>query len=191
MSDKPRSIVRVPLLVAVAILAAIVVAPSSNAASTKTHARTYMGTDFHSLDHVLTPQFAPFTGGGAYLVQTTNEAPQTPFMEVGVDLPNGAQVIDVTFFYRSCHAGGEIYFGSYGPGNGSSHLYFDKKNLPASTDCTAATPTVFQSTGPLTTTKPGTLRYVLGASPGSASASYQTHPDWILLGAKIRYSCAC
>jgi hypothetical protein len=190
VSDLRRVGTKLGTVVAAAALLAVFAGQTGSAATVKTHTRMYIGTEFHPLDQSMRLQFIAFTGGGAYVIQDANKIARAPFVEVGVDLPNGANVTEVKFYFKSCNAGSQFYFGAYGPPGASAALYFNEPNASASPSC-RKTATITGTGSPLTTATPGSLRYVLGARPAAVAFHYDDTPPWLLVGARIRYTCDC
>jgi hypothetical protein len=177
------------LLAAGGGIAAVSAAAATRGAASTIYSRTVYGPDFRPLDSRLAAQFAPNTGGGVFAV-LTGELPPVRDFEAPVDLPVGANVTSVAFFYKDCfNSGGAhalYYFGSYQPSAG--HFTY---HLPeaAGDFGTCTTRYSFARTKATIATVQVDRRYVLGADVGTFTGPDNTSPDWILYGARIRYTC--
>lgn len=156
---------------------------------TQTYVRTLSGTDFRSLDIDFFPQFLSGTGGGVYAVSNSNTGGTNveQYFEATVDLPNGAQVIGVSLYIRNCtgQAIAQGYFGAYRPTLGSFAQYATLKVSSGS----CATQTVSKTGSPLATVDATTKRYVIGTTVPSTYGSRVTTPNFVLIGARIKWTC--
>jgi hypothetical protein len=93
-------------------------ATAARAAPSTTYVGTIGGFDFRSLDYRTFPQMV-FNSGGGVFPSTNSGANLPPFrgLEASVDLPGGANVTRLDFYYRHCGGAGgpTFYFGAYAP----------------------------------------------------------------------------
>src|SRR3954453_12237439 len=141
---------------------------ASGAAAPIGYTRTLAGIDFHALDARIQTEFVSGSGGGVYAALTstaTGAPPQGTYVEATVNLPVGAEVTAVTFYYwdagkKGAFPLGTYYFGSYSPSDGG---YADALP-PASSDFGQRRHTyAFTRSGTPITTVVANRRYVLGA----------------------------
>jgi hypothetical protein len=170
-------------------LAAVSAAGAARGAAGTVYSRTVYGPDFRPLDSRLAAQFAPNTGGGVFAVLIGDLPPVRDF-EAPVDLPVGANVTSVAFFYKDCFNDGGAhalyYFGSYQPSAGkfTYHLREAAGNFG---NCTIRY--TFSRARATIATVLVDRRYVLGADVGTFTGPDNPNPEWILYGARIRYTC--
>jgi hypothetical protein len=115
------------------------------------------------------------------------------YLEAALDIPNGAQVQEVTFIYRDCdYRYLKFYFGAYNPSS-SSFEYYTQGNLVQSTNgpsCTTTTSMVVPLTSQPTITN-GQKRYVLGVDPNGLFFTDTYDPTFVtnlLIGARVGYT---
>ena len=177
------------LLAAGGGLAAISAAGAARGATGTVYSRTVYGPDFRPLDSRVAAQFAPNTGGGIFAV-LTGDLPRNSDFEAPVDLPVGANVTSVAFFYKDCFndAGPHAlyYFGSYQPAAGT-FTYHLPEAAGTIGDCTVRH--TFSRAKPTIATVQADHRYVLGTDVGTFTGPDNPSPDWMLYGARIRYTC--
>jgi hypothetical protein len=177
--------------------------PADAAAVTSTYTRTLIGPDFRPLDVRIGTQFVSNTGGGVF-PQFLDDGSQTipdTYLEAPVDVPIGAALTSVTFYFRDCgefRMGGgsekfpraHYYAGYYVPATGAFH-YDVPEGVSQWGDCSVRYR--FTRTGtPLSTMAAG-RRYVLGVHVTVASVGTNvpplTDPLWMLYGARVQYTC--
>ena len=190
------------VIAVVAICAAIVSVAAmrsggASAAATATFSRTFVGDDFRSLDVRIGTQHVASTGG-AVAVQLVNDGsntyPSPAYLEARADLPIGAQITSVTFYYLDCgNTGSEplanVYFGYYSPAT-RSFTYIGTSTVDK-IGCDWAT-TVLKGT-PLATVASG-RRYTLGVAASGDTVRVAAPPNttgspYYLGGARVRYTC--
>ena len=172
------------------------VATSASPAATRTFVRTLAGTDFQSLDFRVAPQLVANSGGGIYLhSQKDATRPDDIYLQAGVDLPVGANVTEVVFFYRDCGTPAansapvaEYYFGSYNARQGSFTYH-----LPGATDEFQNCPTTnsfIRKGNPIVVVGAG-RRYVVGAEVDVSHGGNEPDPNpwYVLVGARVKYTC--
>jgi hypothetical protein len=167
--------------------AAVSAAGAARGAAGTVYSRTVYGPEFRPLDSRVAMQFAPNTGGGVFAVLASG-APTVADFEAPVDLPVGANVTSVAFFYKDCfNSGGAhavYYFGSYQPSVGKFTYH-----LPEAAGDFGTCSTRYTFSRTTATVASGSRRYVLGADVGTFTGPDNPNPDWILYGARIRYTC--
>jgi hypothetical protein len=164
-------------------------APDARAAPGTTYVRTIGGFDFRSLDYRTFPQMV-FNSGGGVFPSTNSGANLPPFrgLEASVDLPGGANVTRLDFYYRHCGGAGgpTFYFGAYAPYGGAFGYILNAAGAEADTSCTT-TFTLTRSSTSLT--RVTTLwRYVIGFDPLEFFSGAGTPPIFIT-GARVTYTC--
>jgi hypothetical protein len=168
---------------------------AGGAAAETVHNRMFYGPDFRPLDFRIAAQFVQNTGGGIYahLRPGTSTWPTDVYVEAAVDLPVGAQVTSVSFFYKDCGVGlkpwfGAYYFGAYKPSSGV-FTYLLPVAHHAYGNCAARY--TFTRTGAPIATVTSDRRYVLGALAYEGAGGNVPHPDplWLLYGARVKYTC--
>jgi hypothetical protein len=189
-----RSFVRVALtatLLGTVVVGSRALGPA-HAATATIFTRTFIGTEFQSLEAGMQTQLLEGSGGGAYLRAVEDPAPGQPFyMEHGVDLPVGARVSEVTFY--GCGTGTQkpkLYFGSYAPAAGTFSYHVPFSTAATSPSCASGRYTLTKTGNPVTTAVAG-RRYVLGALAFYPITSRQSADTlaYALIGARIKYSC--
>lgn len=190
MSRRHWLLVMVGLLIAGAAVWTRASAGAQKAAAVTTHYRTVVGIDFHPLDYRVTTQFFSGSGGGVYPESALTSGPQ--FLEAPIDLPVGATVTSVSFYYRDCGRVGPMpnasyYFGSYAPASGG---YVDALP-PASRRYGQCDHTyTFTRSKASITRVAATRRYVLGTATKSWEFNTPTTtPQWLIVGARVKYTC--
>jgi hypothetical protein len=164
---------------------------TAQAATTTTHTRTYLGLDFRPLDTVVFPELASNTGGGIYpiaLGDNIHNLPDQMYFEARVDLPAGAKVTEVTFFWCGPNGNAKFYFGVYQPRARTFTAALPEANPPASTQCPAGTVAFTRSGNPIVTTTEGHA-YHLGVHIFAIGSFRLANPIWVLNGARVRYTC--
>jgi hypothetical protein len=169
---------------------------AQGAAAAVSYTRTYTGTQFQPLDLRVRTQFMSGTGGGVYAQIVSQPGPSALFLELPLDLPVGATVTSVSFFYKDCgipdvgsvQESARYYFGDYTP---NANGYVDV--LPQGAGGRGVCDHTYTYTRSSTsiTTIAANRRYVLGANifeqvVGTAPID---DPGWILTGARLQYTC--
>jgi hypothetical protein len=156
-----------------------------------TYYKTYTGFDFKPIeDDVI--RLAPNTGGGVWLKSHQNAATY-PYLEVRLDLPNGARVTEVRFYVRSCDplALARVYFAAYQPAL-SGLTYILPESVTPTGACNTTLTYIQQVTGAdLIDNSQST--YALGYRPLTEYANDQYDPNnvnAILVGARVTYQVA-
>jgi hypothetical protein len=183
---RPKVIAAV-LLTSMCGIAVVDQRPSS-AVTTRTYVRTFVGTDFRSLDGNMLTQLFGGSGGGIYAF--SNAPIGAKFLELNVDLPVGARVTNVTFYFRDCVPAvfpqSSYYFGSYNPVTSN---WAEVVNMQGSHSANCnATRSVTRTGSPLATVVVG-RRYTLGMAPLGVSNDKSSTGGWGLIGARISYTC--
>ena len=169
---------------------------AANAATSQTYVRTLTGTDFRPLDIRIHAQFVSGTGGGIYAIYQDDGTHTKPdaFLEAPLDLPVGAQLTQVSFFYRDCGSFGfdvsmSFYAGSYVPSTGAYTPIVNETQSMVSRPCPTKT---FTRTGsPLASVGDG-HRYILGVrvSAGILAETMPQFQPYVFAGARIKYTCS-
>jgi hypothetical protein len=154
-----------------------------------TYSKTLTGTDFHTVDSDTVVRFASGTGGGVW-IHHIGFVTATYYLEAGVDLPEGAQVTEVTFYVRNCEPIGapDVYFGYYTPATGGFAYIIPESVVPA-LGC-GQTQTIIQTTGLPATVNNTQNRYVVGFHQGVPYQSDAYSPGSVgelLVGARVTY----
>jgi hypothetical protein len=162
----------------------------ATATSLPTYVRTLGGEDFNTEDIRVFPQFLVNSGGGVYPLWDDDGSHVVPptYFESGVDLPVGAAITSVTFWYHDCNenSAGAFYAGSYSAVAGSYAPIVQETH--GGTTC--ATQTLTKSGSPLATVVGG-RRYVVGVHLDSSAVTLvrTSSPSFLLLGARIKFNC--
>ena len=199
---RARWMVLVTAAVCVPLAAVADSAASADAAAAGTvYTRTLIGSDFHSLDVRIFPQFVSNTGGGVYAQFSDDGSSHIPatFLEAPLELPVGAALTSVTFIYSDCGSSGgggssfpngAYYVGSYNPAAGS-FSYIRSEASDQWGDCLAIHKFV-QRGRPLATVVAG-RRYVLGVHVFSDGVEIlvppTSSPNLLVRGAIVKYTC--
>jgi hypothetical protein len=154
-----------------------------------THYRTFTGTDFHWLDSNNVFRIAPSTGGGIW--PYSESAGSGNFLEVGVDLPDGATVTEITFYVRDCEMSSpnKPYFGAYSPASGGFSYYVAAFAPTPTVDC-AQTQSVVKAVDPPITVDNSQKRYVIGYEVTLLYVTSTYDPMFVtqlLVGARVAY----
>lgn len=195
MSKRRVALVAVGVLAASGLLAMTDTIGSAGGATTDTvYTRTFYGPDFKSLDFRISPQFLPNTGGGVYGQQPSSvQWSGDYYFEAPVDLPVGANVTSVSFYYADCGPGSielaDYYFGSYKPSVGQ-FAYALPASVGGHSGACGVRYTFTRSKPTIATVLPD-RRYVLGAHAylHVLGDTPTTDPDWTIFGARVRYTC--
>src|SRR5882757_7489725 len=108
MSKRGWSLVLAAVLAAGGFLAVSLGTGTAGGATTATvHSRTLYGLDFQPLDFRIARQFMQNSGVVIYahLRPGTSTWPDDVYLEASIDLPVGARVTSVSFFYKDCGVG--------------------------------------------------------------------------------------
>jgi hypothetical protein len=153
-----------------------------------THYRTFIGTDFHWLDSDNVFRLAPNTGGGIWPYSKGSTSGQ--FLEVGVDLPDGATVTEITFYVRDCESlsPSTPYFGAYAPATGG-FSYYVAAFVPPHGACDQ-TQSIVKAVNPPVTVDNSQQRYVIGYEVQVVYVTTTYDPNLVtqlLVGARVAY----
>jgi hypothetical protein len=159
------------------------------------HSVTVRGMDFRSLDFRVFPQLIPNTGGGIYPAAPFGTAPQPAYLEADVELPPGASVNQVTFYYRDCGAVAgtfvpllHSYLFAYDPVHAGGSYILPAADSPAKS-CSTTVPFVRPVSPPVKVV--ASRVYAVGVDTGYVvmGDSPTTTPDALIAGARVRYTC--
>jgi hypothetical protein len=159
------------------------------------HSITMRGVQWRSLDFRYVPQYIQQHGGGVYLQRLpgATSQPDAWFLEADMNLPAGALVNQVTFFYQDCGVHGNAlahwYFARYDPAHAGGGFILQSADSPVGTrDC--QTHAFVRNVSPAVKVDP-TKNYVAGVDSGYANNGDDptTSPSLVVLGAKVRYTC--
>jgi hypothetical protein len=158
---------------------------------------TFTGADFRALDSDTVVRFVNGTGGGVQNLGAPGGAGANNdrYLEARVQLPQGARVVETTFFYRDCFptfAGPyafSFYFGAYEPAAGGFTSFTQGGEAPAAKgpNCTTTVAVAVPlATQPVVDSaqrsyKLGVRFHVIGATGTSANVV-------IFVGARIGYT---
>ena len=185
-----------PLALALLVAATWIVARGSGgtvraATTATTYTRIYAGLDFAPLDVNVFPELASNTGGGIYplaIGDDINSLPNNMNFEARVDLPVGAKVTEVTFFYCGPSGNAKFYFGAYQPSTRGFTAVLPEAYPPTATTCPSGTKSFVRTGSPIVTTSAGHT-YRLGVHILALGNFRTDSPIWVMNGARVKYTC--
>jgi hypothetical protein len=165
------------------------------AGTSTVHSVTVRGIDFRSLDYRVVPQHVENTGGGIYAQIPGPNINGHLYLEADPYMPVGAQLKDVTFYYRDCgqHSDPSVSLGTwyvfaYAPSSSTGSYVMPQTPSPERS-CFGTVP--FTHTFSPTVKVAAGKVYAIGVDSGFASSTEQPidDPRLLIVGARVRYTC--
>ena len=179
-----------------AVVSATLSQSDAATAVTTSYSRMLIGADFRSLDVRIGVQFIPNSGGNVYprFLDDGSHTIPAPNLEASLNLPVGANITSVRFYYRDCgyypgdgqvYANGNFYAGYYTPSTSSFAYVINQTH-----GVLACGLRNFVKSGTPLAVVGANRQYVVGAYMiGEVDSVATNDPPFVLAGAKIVWTC--